>query len=231
MKIRRNDRVAFFGQTGSGKTELARAIWIGMSPPRICVDVKDDLEDRLPGIPTVIDPSAVLDHLTVRAVPPDPADESWYATIYQLAFEQRDTLVWLDEANEVTHPSYIPRSMRKFVLQGRSRGCGHFACTPRPADVHPTFAAQAGHVFIFWLSHPRDRKAISEMTGLPPQRIEAMFDAMGGLDDHRFAHFETSTGTLTVCDPVHDPDGLTAEIAARSFGNSLEPFGRPLPLG
>jgi hypothetical protein len=214
--IRRTDRVAFFGQTGSGKTELARSLWIGMAAPRVCLDIKNDLADRLPGIPTIFDPSAVREYETVRAVPPDPSDEGWYEEIYRLCFDQGDTLIWLDEANEITSPNYIPRGIRKYVLQGRSRGCGHFACTPRPADIHPTFAAQAGHIFVFRIRHPRDRKAIGELAGVPPAEVEETIDA---LPDWGFAHLEVATGEFTRCRPAHDPDELTARIASLQFNH------------
>lgn len=201
--------------TGTGKSELARALWIGQRDPRICIDVKNDLGERLPGIPTIDAPSEVLDSPIVRAVPPDPSDERWYDAIYTAAFNQGDTLIWLDEANEVTKPNYVPKSIRKYVLQGRSRGCGHMACTPRPADVHPVFASQAGHVFVFRIQHPRDRKAISEMIGVPPAKIEALLDE---LQDYWFIHYETALDEAIPCAPAHDPDELTAKIAARYFG-------------
>lgn len=221
MNISREDRVCFFGQTGSGKSELARAMWAGMQPPRIVLDIKDDLASKLPGIPTIHNPAEVLDHLTVRAVPLDPADENWYEQVYEAALKQGDTLVWLDEANELSRPNYVPPKTRKFHLQGRSRSCGHFICTPRPADISPTFAAQSGHIFVFWLTHPRDIMAISEITGRKPATIETLLrERIVSKDTYRFLHFETATGELAVCEPAHDPDRVTAALAARYFGKS-----------
>jgi energy-coupling factor transporter ATP-binding protein EcfA2 len=218
VNITRTDRLAFFGQTGSGKSELARAMFAGMATPRIVIDVKDDLAAKLPGIPTVQSPTEAMHHETVRAVPVEPSDEAWYAAIYDAALARGETLIWLDEANEVSNSNYIPRSIRRFILQGRSRQCGHFACSPRPADINPTFAAQSQHLFLFWVTHPRDIKAYSELSGRKESVIESILtQRIEGKETRRFLHLEQDTGELVVCPPAHDPDQLTASIAARYF--------------
>lgn len=229
MNIQKSDRVVFFGQTGSGKSELCRPIFFAMQPPRIFIDVKDDPALATPGVPVVRDPARVLDYPTVRAVPTNPDDEGWFSAIYDAALDQRDTLIWLDEANEVSKPNYIPTSIRRFILQGRGRGCGHLACTPRPADVSPSFAAQAQHIFIFSLGHPRDLLAVSGLTGLPLATIERIMSQIPHRS-YRFAHFEVATREITICDPAHDPDRLTAQIAARYYGSKQSEPTWPGPI-
>lgn len=212
--ITRSAHVVFFGVTRSGKSQLCRAMWIAQPGPRVAIDVKDALGPDLPGVPTVTDPGAIVDHDTCRAVPPSPDDVDWYEELYAAALAQRDYLVWLDEANEVTSPSRIPRAMRRFILQGLGRGCAHYACTPRPADIHKTIEAQAGHVFVFETTHPRDRKAISEIVGVPIGVIDDKLDALG---PHEFLYWQRGSRDLVHFDAIDHPDMLTARIAELPF--------------
>lgn len=207
--------MTFFGPVRSGKSELARAFFFGHAAPRICVDVKDEHRPHMPNVPTVESPREAMDYWTCRAVPPDPRDERWYDELFFAAIERGDTLVWLDEANEISRPNYLPTGVRKFILQGEWRECGLLACTPRPADISPSFAAQSSHVFSFRMRHPRDRLAVAQIVGLAQEEFDRRNDE---LDKYHFLHYDVVDGTVESEPPSHDPDELTARVARMSFG-------------
>jgi hypothetical protein len=227
IEITRNSFTCCFGMTRTGKSLLARGIFMAQPGPKVAIDVKDEMqkpdENRLPGVPTVTDPAQILDYPTCRAVPPDPSDEAWYDELYLHAFNNPPYLVWLDEGNEPTSSSFIPRKMRTFILQGMGRGSGHIMCTPRPADVHKTFESQVHHVFVFELQHERDRAAIARITGLPSAHIDerldyiAQFRVSASEPSHHFLYFSPGMREFRTFDPIEDPEVLTAQIARRSF--------------
>lgn len=214
--IKRSHTQVFYGRRGSGKSELCRALWVGMRPWRICIDVKDDRGEYLPGVPVVQSPKEILDHDTVRIVPARPNDVDWYNEIYELAFVEGDCLVWCDELNEVTKPNFVPESMRRYILQGRTRECGHLGCTPRPADIHPVFGAQADQIYIFRVTHPRDQDAVAGLIGMKPAELER---TIAELPRYHYIHCDDD-GELSVNEPSHDPDELTAKIARLNFGST-----------
>lgn len=207
--------VCIFGTTRSGKSELARELFIRQGAPRAVIDVKSEQHARLPGVPVIDSPSELTRYPTCVLVPPDPSNEGWYDEVYTLAFRHGDYLLWLDEANEVTSRSYIPRAMRTFVLQGLGRGCGHYSLSPRPADVHKTFESQAGHLFYFKMYDARDRDAVIQQTGIPRPEVDRAFDELG---PYEFLHYERGIHELVAFDALPHPDGLTSRISRMAFG-------------
>ena len=228
IEVERGAFTCCFGVTRTGKSLAARQIFMAHAWPRVAIDVKDEMADRLPGVPVVYEPAQILDYPTCRAVPLEPGDEDWYDELYSVAIasSSKDAggyLVWLDEGNEPTHPGFIPRGARRFILQGKGRGCGHIMCSPRPASVHKTFESQADHFFFFELQHPRDQHAVAELTGLHPDRVREAFDEIGShrVSDiepsHHYAYYRRGMRELVICEPLEDPAILTAQIATRTY--------------
>lgn len=215
--IERTHRMVFYGRTGTGKSELARAIWTVFAPPRVVIDVKDDLADKLPGIPTVDSPVEVFAHPTVRAVPSRLDSAAWFDELYARALAEGGYVIWLDEANEISRPSFIPLQVRRYILQGRARRCGHLACTPRPADISPTFGAQANHVFVFRLTHPRDVAASAALLGVSERELKDAFEALPPYG-YVYEDLTDPASAPVLMAPSHDPDELTAKLVRLYFG-------------
>lgn len=215
--IQREHTQVFYGIKGSGKSELCRAYWVSQAPWRVVIDVKDDLGDKLPGVPTVESPREILHYPTVRVVPSKPNDRAFYEEIYDVAFQAGDCLLWCDELNEMTHPGYIPDNQRRYILQGRTRRLGHLGCTPRPADIHGTFGSQADHIFVFRVQHPRDRDAIAGLIGAKPVELNAHLDQ---LPKYHFI-YRDEENDIHICAPSHDPDELTRKLRSRHFGPAV----------
>jgi hypothetical protein len=218
--IHREQVSVFFGRKGTGKSELARYLFTLFSSPwRICIDVKDELEAKLPGVPTVEDPYDVLKFQTVRVAPRDPDDEAFYDELFRILFENAPmfggSIVWWDEMDAATSPHKIPKQLKIYMIRGRSRGCGLLGCTTRPANTHPVFLSQADHVFVHKLRHSLDIDAISRHFDIPADELSGALD---NLPEFGFLHYEVKTGELESCDPVHDPDALTAELRRIYFG-------------
>lgn len=222
-EVRREHVSVFFGRKGTGKTELARYLWSLFRPWRICIDVKEDLADKLPGVPTVDSPGEIVGLQTVRVVPPHPDDERFYDELFGIAFKHGDVCIWWDELDAATSPNRIPQAAKIYVVRGRSRRCGLLGCTTRPANTHPAFLSQADHVFVHKLRHRLDIDAISRHFDIPPDQL---IDALDDLDDFGFLHFDTAAGELESSEPVHDPDALTAELSKLYFG----PYQRPTAI-
>lgn len=233
IEIERNAFVCCFGVTRTGKSLAARQIFMAQAWPRVAIDVKDEMDDRLPGIPIVHEPAQILEYPTCRAVPLEPSDEDWYDELYATALaasskERGGFYLWLDEGNEATSRSFIPRGARRFILQGLGRQCGHIVCSPRPVDVHVTFEGQATHFFFFEMQHDRDRLAVASLTGIAQRDVDAAFDEIAShrVSDvepsHHYAYFRRGMRELRVCAPLDDPEILTAQIATRSYPSWAE---------
>ncbi len=214
-KVQRDNVSVFFGRKGTGKSELARYFFSILAPMRVVIDVKDDLGDKLPGIPTVQSARDVVRFQTVRVVPVDPDDETFYDELFEILFGLGDVVVWWDELDAATGPNKIPRNVKIYLVRGRSRRCGLLGCTTRPANTHPLFLSQADHVFVHKLRHRLDIDALARHLDISSDELSAELD---DLEQFGFLHYDVAAGELVASDPVHDPDALTSEISKLYFG-------------
>lgn len=147
--VRISDRVLLVGSTGDGKSTLAESIIAGLQPVRvIAVDVKDEMDPRLPTARTVEELPEVIRAPACRWVP---------ASFDRDAIEEGFQVVWntpgpwvcdVEEAAEVSSPNWCPEGLRLAVTQGRRHGKMVLACTQRVAECHPVFRSQSEHIFL-----------------------------------------------------------------------------------
>lgn len=209
----RPNHVTIIGRKGSGKSVLASLFWRSWPWDRLCIDpnhdaaVGDDvdtLEVPLPGswpwrtsvgLGDDDERSSYVLRPDFRA--PTFVDDMDRAV--GLALEHGHTLLWIDEAGELTKANRTPAHMRHLLHTQRHRRLSLLLCMPRPVDVDPLTMSQADYIAAFEIPSPADRKRLADVIGL---ELAALEDAHAQLDEHGFLWWETRDRELSILPPI-----------------------------
>ncbi len=121
--------------------------------------------------------------------------------------------VVFEETADVTSPNKAPEHYGIILRRGLKYGCDLFAITQRPAESDKTSVGNASIVHICAIKLPIDRKYMSDMTGVPLERIRGLVaDQDNGKFDYLTVDDNSSTydaGQLTF--PNNKPKFTTKE--------------------
>lgn len=181
-------RVVIVGATGSGKSHLARAMFRSVTPPRLVIDPKDDVETTGGDYAvTFRDPSRLPAEPVIRYVPRDPADADAYDTVYRSVWtEGRGRFVWCDEAQYVLPARGAPTSAVRHLTQGRAKGFGHLTLNQRPVEIDPMVMANSEHLIVFRLGYEPDVATVAALMSRPVAEVRSMLS----LPDYRFVWYD-----------------------------------------
>lgn len=206
--IRLSDRVFMVGQTGMGKTTLALWLLDGLQPVRTIVfDPKEEWGDGELGAPACRTPSE-LPYVLGRPVThyiPASFDRDKLEDACEIVWNTPGPYVWLvDEASELTNPSYVPAGLRLACTQGRRKRKMVIALTQRVAESNPVLRAGADHTFIFVPTPIElDLKAIAASIHRDPALLQEELESLQaehGLYSHLW--FVRETNELRRCAPL-----------------------------
>lgn len=161
----------FVGATGTGKTTFAKSLlWhranvVVLDPKRtfrLPPDWPHATYETMAGVRNHQDREGESATIIYR---PDPDDldlqcEDFFAWV----FERGNTLLYVDEAAEVSTPTKISKSYSRCLRLGRERGIGTWSATQRPVWIYRAIYTEAEHVFIFRLRDLDDRQAVARFT-------------------------------------------------------------------
>lgn len=173
--IKSGQRITVTGKTGSGKSTLMAHL-IEDRPTEKCIilDCKGEpVFEQLTGSDVIhglrLSDSKETDVFIVRPVSRELSDpdtlDNFLAEIYRKC---RNVTVVIDEAYMI-HSSggRAGPGLIGLVTRGRSKKLGAWIGTQRPAWASRFCFSESEHFFVMMLSHPADRKLMSEYTGCP----------------------------------------------------------------
>jgi hypothetical protein len=210
--IRLEDRIFIAGMTGKGKTTFARWLAEQLQPIRLVVfDPKDELDFGIEKARTPAELALMMHQPIVHYVPSGfERDELEEAS--QIVWETPGPYIWwIDEASEVSSPSYIPAGMRLGVTQGRSKRKIVMALTQRLAESHPVFRSQAEHIIVFVpapieLDLKMLAGAVNREATVLRQELETLHAEEG---DYSHLWYVRPTDELRRCGPLSPPPTTT----------------------
>ena len=201
------DQRAFVcGHTGSGKTYLATG-WVRGWSAGIAVDPKHTLTAaQLPGWETALGFRTALAHwpahprLIVRPLPGDLDPGGPYEELAELViFSSRkgSSAGWYDdEVSNAAPLGRVNRGLERLIGEGREKAVPVVTATQRPVGVHNKVLSEVTHLVVFRLLLRGDRVKMAENAGdelLDPELLR---------ERHSFAHFDATTGELTIHRPL-----------------------------
>lgn len=180
MTIQNYEHVTIAGITGGGKTELVKN-YLSSFPQVVKFDTKgealDDIQKKKnpweqvhPKELTIVTHLDDLYHVETPYMIYNPTHEElepeYYNEFYRWAYHKQNIAVWTDELMSVSdNPHHIPSYLKAILTRGRSRNTPSWACTQRPAGVHPLPLSQSSHLFAFDLPLLQDRKKLVGVSG------------------------------------------------------------------
>lgn len=173
--------VLVVGATGTGKSVLAEQYLKGYQYV-VKLDTKDETnERRRAGLSpweglvegedfTVVYRFEDLDDVeTDKIIYVPPYEEQTRETFEQFfmwIFNRENTIVWIDELMSIGSVNSYPFALGKLYQQGRSKGCGIWACSQRPSGIPSISPANSSYYFVFNLYLKADRKRMVDATGM-----------------------------------------------------------------
>jgi hypothetical protein len=195
MSITKADRVIVVGKTGSGKTYLSRKLLAPVSN-LVIIDSKGTLGEWAIKDDPIIRLQKRLgfrdEDGRIRYIPPAgtrAATRLWYHDLLQVAYNEGDCIVYIDELFAVAPPNTDPPpALTTLYTRGRERRAGVWSCTQRPTWI-PLFAlSESDHFFCFRLHLVEDRKRMSAFMGpavleVPPDKYGFWYYAPADMDE------------------------------------------------
>lgn len=175
---RQGERALTVGQTGSGKTTFQ--IWLlqrTQNSPIVIYDTKD--EPKFLDLPnhrvatTLREANDAVDDVETDYVvfrPPVDilADPSSLDALLRFHYEHwRGVDAYIDELYSFHTGGNAGPGLVALYTRGRSRGISTFSSTQRPAFISRFSMSEAQVFFVFRLNDLKDRKRISEASGMP----------------------------------------------------------------
>lgn len=228
LDARRSHFLSIFGRKGSGKSILAQAFWDTWPGDRLCIDPTGDvwsavqhdgethkLEDPLP----IRLRAGDTEHRESHVYVPEPGDAAYEDNLDRavgLAYNRRGSLLWIDEAGELTRANKTPAHLRRVLRQGRHRDLTALFVNPRPIDIDTLLISQADYVYTFRLPHPRDRERLAGTVGIEPADLETSNAALKPYEYLRFDMRADDEDPNRVLHFPKLPDSLVAKLKAGS---------------
>lgn len=192
FKIKRSERAFFVGKTGSGKTTLAKALLyaqphVFILDPKHTFTLPDSWKHSI--YKTMSELESHNDESTAIYRPDLDEMDGGCNEFFELAFAQRNRLIFVDEVIRVTPNNRIKPGYKNVLQLGRELNVGCWSATQRPSSVPIPIMTEAEHYFIFRLTSMDDRKRLRDWLG---------YDELMTVpkDPHGFYHYSDITGKL-----------------------------------
>ena len=149
---------------GSGKSTLARTL-LRSAPQSNRVLIIDTLNEYDGETTTTLyELASRLTAPTFRlAFRPFDMNEIDYA--YGLALNAKNLTILHDEIDLVCSAGYTPKHLSNMIRRGRHYKIDLIACTRRPSEISRLLSSQAGVIYAFKVSEPRDLEYFTKMCG------------------------------------------------------------------
>jgi len=147
-----DEHIVIFGQSGTGKSTLLQYIvkQIGKIKPVWIWDYS--LQHQVFTTVESLD-KLFYGNLVYR---PQIGDENEFNQFCEIAFNQSNITVAVEEIQEYANKFRFPTPLSKIVRVGRGRGVTYIAVSQRPAEVHNAIISNSHHRFVFRLDLPPD---------------------------------------------------------------------------
>lgn len=132
---------------------------------------------------------------------PEPSEEEKDLTedfnqVCRIVFQNKNRVIYVDEAMAVTSPSKIPYWYKIAMTQGRSYNVGVINATQRPKNIHNTLISEAEHFFIFSLNLQGDIDKLEEMIG------EDAASEIRNLPEYHFIYYSARSHKAFLMTPI-----------------------------
>lgn len=215
--IRHSDRILIAGQTGKGKTVFALWLIEQLQPVRtIIFDPKDELDFGVVKARTPGELAACMHQPVVHYVPAS-FDRDSLEEACQIVWITPGPYLWvIEEANEMSNPSWCPTGLRLCVTQGRAKLKMVIAITQRLAECHPVFRSQSEHVIVFTPAPIElDLKTIAGNVRREASVLDAELGSLHGeYGDYSHLWYVRDTDELRRCAPLPAPAHTRPQLRA-----------------
>lgn len=178
IDLKPGERGLIVGQTGTGKSVLAKSL-LPKTGKLIIIDPKGEFEYFEPNgkqMPVYRELAAVKLRKPARFIfrprEGDIANIHVYDGVFQHAYEQGDTTVFVDEIIAFANHNRYPHYMAVCYQMGRSKRVSILACTQRPKRIPEMVKTESQRFYCFKLNNPEDiKEARSVCAGYDPARM------------------------------------------------------------
>lgn len=222
--IRLTDIVLISGKRGTGKTFFGKNFITENLQGKIKVMIWDPLWQYQDLGVVVHDLSAIslmylADKSKAIVFQPREAedDEKHFDNVAYWVFKRQNIVLYIEEMNEYTTPSFIPPNFRALVRRGRNFGIGIMGVTHRPAWMSLNFLNMIDHWFIFQQDLERDLDRIAEYLQrtdwAADKDKDGIKDFIATMPDRHYIHFyrdrETGKAVAIPCKPIVPKQKIT----------------------
>jgi hypothetical protein len=210
--IRASDRILIAGFTGSGKSEWMYAHARLLRSQILILDSKGD--DLWPGAENVYSVRELRKALTrsrvIRFDIDDDEDKELVEEIFDIAWQVRGLTIIVHDGIGITSSGYCPKSLRKILTKGRSKGTRTWIGVQSPVGFAPVLKRQADHILI-----AAQRWTTSELANLTnefgfdsPRQLRDTLDDLrtqyGERGRYAYLHLTRADGKLYLRPPMPD---------------------------
>lgn len=199
--IKINDRISIFGRTGTGKTFFVKHWLLYHYEKYVFWDVKhenrDVRHDILVNTPKEL--KEVIGKYDKILYQPSVATEKDFDEVCEIVFNNRNRLIYVDEASIISSATKIEDWHNMIMTQGRTYGVGIINASQRPRIIHNTLISESEHLFIFHLNLETDIYKIRQQTGDAADEIKY-------LPEHYFMYYSVRFNKSYLFKPVKIPE-------------------------